>query len=229
MDSMEGLVCSQKVVDTGVPIQIPVSKATLGHIMNINGKPIDKCGPIKGVKLSPIHADPPVFIDHELTTAEVLETSIKVIDLLVGKTSLFGGAGVGKTVLIQKLINNVAKAHGGVSEHTCEGNDLYHEMIKTSVTNLEGNSKVALVFGQMNKPMSPSWAGSKVSSVLGHIPSAVGYQPTLSMDMGGMQECIMTTKKGIHPAVDSLDLKSHMLNATILFEMIVREDAYVIF
>ncbi|KAI6159322.1 hypothetical protein EDD17DRAFT_1511442 [Pisolithus thermaeus] len=141
-----------------------------------------------------IQDDPQVEQHHRRASQEVLNkeqgtskgwSAIAIVEFQSGKTSLFGGAGVGKTVLIQKLINNVAKAHG-VSEHTCEGNDLYHEMIKTGVTNLEGNSKVALVFGQMNKPMSPSWAGSKVSAVLGHIPSAVGYQPTLSMDMGGM-------------------------------------------
>ena len=248
MDGTEGLVRGQKVVDTGAPIQIPVGTATLGRIMNVIGEPIDERGPIKGVKLCPIHADPPPFVDQS-TTAEVLETGIKVVDLLApyargGKIGLFGGAGVGKTVLIQELINNVAKAHGGfsifcgqcvrvyrvslvlktlcssgVGERTREGNDLYHEMIETGVINLEGDSKVALVFGQMNEPPGArarvaltgltiaeyfrdeegqdvllfidnifrfTQAGSEVSALLGRIPSAVGYQPTLSTDMGGM-------------------------------------------
>ena len=229
MDGTEGLVRGQKVVDTGAPIKIPVGKETLGRIMNVIGEPIDERGPIKGVKLSPIHAEPPAFVDQS-TTAEVLETGIKVVDLLApyargGKIGLFGGAGVGKTVLIQELINNVAKAHGGfsifcgVGERTREGNDLYHEMIETGVINLEGDSKVALVFGQMNEPPGArarvaltgltiaeyfrdeegqdvllfidnifrfTQAGSEVSALLGRIPSAVGYQPTLSTDMGGM-------------------------------------------
>jgi F-type H+-transporting ATPase subunit beta len=247
MDGTEGLVRGTKVVDTGSPIMVPVGTATLGRIMNVIGEPIDERGPIKGVKLSPIHADPPPFVDQS-TTAEVLETGIKVVDLLApyargGKIGLFGGAGVGKTVLIQELINNVAKAHGGfsifcglfpltlsffhhsqplipgVGERTREGNDLYHEMIETGVINLEGDSKVALVFGQMNEPPGArarvaltgltiaeyfrdeegqdvllfidnifrfTQAGSEVSALLGRIPSAVGYQPTLSTDMGGM-------------------------------------------
>ena len=246
MDGTEGLVRGQKVVDTGAPIKIPVGKGTLGRIMNVIGEPIDERGPIKGVKLCPIHADPPPFVEQS-TTAEVLETGIKVVDLLApyargGKIGLFGGAGVGKTVLIQELINNVAKAHGGfsifcgkfaaffyvfialilqpgVGERTREGNDLYHEMIETGVINLEGDSKVALVFGQMNEPPGArarvaltgltiaeyfrdeegqdvllfidnifrfTQAGSEVSALLGRIPSAVGYQPTLSTDMGGM-------------------------------------------
>ena len=245
MDGTEGLVRGTKVVDTGNPIMVPVGTATLGRIMNVIGEPIDERGPIKGVKLSPIHADPPPFVDQS-TTAEVLETGIKVVDLLApyargGKIGLFGGAGVGKTVLIQELINNVAKAHGGfsifcgwslfyffhsfpdfssgVGERTREGNDLYHEMIETGVINLQGDSKVALVFGQMNEPPGArarvaltgltiaeyfrdeegqdvllfidnifrfTQAGSEVSALLGRIPSAVGYQPTLSTDMGGM-------------------------------------------
>ncbi|KIJ35766.1 hypothetical protein M422DRAFT_69887 [Sphaerobolus stellatus SS14] len=162
MDGTEGLVRGTKVIDTGAPILVPVGHATLGRIMNVIGEPIDERGPIKGVKMLPIHADPPPFVDQS-TTAEVLETGIKVVDLLApyargGKIGLFGGAGVGKTVLIQELINNVAKAHGGfsifcgVGERTREGNDLYHEMIETGVINLEGESKVALVFGQMNEP-----------------------------------------------------------------------------
>ncbi|KAI5985717.1 P-loop containing nucleoside triphosphate hydrolase protein, partial [Pisolithus albus] len=162
MDGREGLVGGQKVVDTGAPIQVPVGKATLGCIMNVIGEPINEHGPIKGVKLFPIHADPPAFVDQSMT-AEVLETGIKVIVILApyargGKIGLFGGAGVGKTVLIQGLINNITKAHGGfsifcgVSERTHGGNDLYHEMIETGVINPEGDSKVALVFSQMNEP-----------------------------------------------------------------------------
>lgn len=232
MDGTEGLVRGQKVIDTGAPIQIPVGKATLGRIMNVIGEPIDERGPIEGVKRLPIHADPPPFVEQS-TTAEILETGIKVVDLLApyargGKIGLFGGAGVGKTVLIQELINNVAKAHGGfsifcgVGERTREGNDLYHEMIETGVINLKGDSKVALVFGQMNEPPGArarvaltgltiaeyfrdeegqdvllfidnifrfTQAGSEVSALLGRIPSAVGYQPTLSTDMGGMYVC----------------------------------------
>jgi len=264
MDGTEGLVRGTKVVDTGAPIQIPVGKPTLGRIMNVIGEPIDERGPINGVKLSPIHADPPAFVDQS-TTAEVLETGIKVVDLLApyargGKIGLFGGAGVGKTVLIQELINNVAKAHGGfsifcgtflypvspffpsflflgVGERTREGNDLYHEMIETGVINLDGESKVALVFGQMNEPPGArarvaltgltiaeyfrdeegqdvllfidnifrfTQAGSEVSALLGRIPSAVGYQPTLSTDMGGMQERITTTKKGSITSVQAV-------------------------
>ncbi|KAF5373915.1 hypothetical protein D9758_000772 [Tetrapyrgos nigripes] len=247
MDGTEGLVRGQKVVDTGSPILVPVGTPTLGRIMNVIGEPIDERGPIKGVKLNPIHADPPAFVEQS-TTAEVLETGIKVVDLLApyargGKIGLFGGAGVGKTVLIQELINNVAKAHGGfsifcgVGERTREGNDLYHEMIETGVINLEGDSKVALVFGQMNEPPGArarvaltgltiaeyfrdeegqdvllfidnifrfTQAGSEVSALLGRIPSAVGYQPTLSTDMGGMQERITTTKKGSITSVQAV-------------------------
>ncbi|KAG8778309.1 atp2, beta subunit of the F1 sector of mitochondrial F1F0 ATP synthase [Serendipita sp. 411] len=247
MDGTEGLVRGQKVVDTGAPIQIPVGKPTLGRIMNVIGEPIDERGPIKGVKLMPIHQDPPPFVEQS-TTAEILETGIKVVDLLApyargGKIGLFGGAGVGKTVLIQELINNVAKAHGGfsifcgVGERTREGNDLYHEMIETGVINLKGDSKVALVFGQMNEPPGArarvaltgltiaeyfrdeegqdvllfidnifrfTQAGSEVSALLGRIPSAVGYQPTLSTDMGGMQERITTTKKGSITSVQAV-------------------------
>ena len=199
--------------------------------MNVIGQPIDERGEIKGTKLAPIHADAPAFVDQS-TSAEVLETGIKVVDLLApyargGKIGLFGGAGVGKTVLIQELINNIAKAHGGysvftgVGERTREGNDLYHEMQETGVIQLDGDSKVALVFGQMNEPPGArarvaltgltiaeyfrdeegqdvllfidnifrfTQAGSEVSALLGRIPSAVGYQPTLSTDMGMMQE-----------------------------------------
>ncbi|KAI6112788.1 ATP synthase beta subunit [Pisolithus sp. B1] len=240
MDSMEGLTRGQKIlIDTGTPIQILVGKGTLGRIMNVTGEPIDERGPIKGIKLSPIHTDPPAFVDQSMT-AEVLETSIKVVDLLApyahgGKISLFGGATVGKTILIQELIDNVVKANSsffifcGVGECTREGNDLYHEMIEPGVINLESDSKVALFSGQMNEPPGAharaaltgltiaeyfcdeggqdvlpfidnifcfTQAGSEVSALLGRISSAVSYQPTLSTDMGGMQERITTTKKG---------------------------------
>ncbi|KAK0943129.1 atp2, beta subunit of the F1 sector of mitochondrial F1F0 ATP synthase [Friedmanniomyces endolithicus] len=162
MDGTEGLVRGKKVTDTGAPITIPVGPATLGRIMNVTGDPIDERGPIKTDKYAPIHADAPLFVDQS-TSAEVLVTGIKVVDLLApyargGKIGLFGGAGVGKTVFIQELINNIAKAHGGfsvftgVGERTREGNDLYHEMQETGVINLDGESKVALVFGQMNEP-----------------------------------------------------------------------------
>jgi F-type H+-transporting ATPase subunit beta len=247
MDGTDGLVRGQPVIDTGAPISIPVGPQTLGRIMNVIGQAIDGRGEIKGVKNSPIHADAPDFVSQS-TTAEVLETGIKVVDLLApyargGKIGLFGGAGVGKTVLIQELINNIAKAHGGysvftgVGERTREGNDLYHEMRETGVINLEGDSKVALVFGQMNEPPGArarvaltgltiaeyfrdeegqdvllfidnifrfTQAGSEVSALLGRIPSAVGYQPTLSTDMGTMQERITTTKKGSITSVQAV-------------------------
>ncbi|KIK12594.1 hypothetical protein PISMIDRAFT_120631 [Pisolithus microcarpus 441] len=213
-----------------------------------------------------VHADPPAFVDQS-TTAEVLETGIKVTDLLApyahgGKISLFGGAGVGKTVLIQELIN-IAKAHSGFSifcgsERTCEGNDLYHEMIETGVINLEGNSNIALVFSQMNEPLGAhacvalagltiaeyfqdkdgqdvllftdkkflfTQVGSKVSALLGHIPSAVGYQPTLSMDMGGMQECTTTTKKGSITSVQAVYVPADDLTDPALATMFTHLDA----
>ncbi|KAJ4369770.1 atp2, beta subunit of the F1 sector of mitochondrial F1F0 ATP synthase [Neocucurbitaria cava] len=162
MDGTEGLVRGAKATDTGAPIKIPVGHGTLGRIMNVTGDPIDERGPIKATKFNPIHADPPEFVEQS-TSAEILVTGIKVVDLLApyargGKIGLFGGAGVGKTVFIQELINNIAKAHGGfsvftgVGERTREGNDLYHEMQETSVIQLDGDSKVALVFGQMNEP-----------------------------------------------------------------------------
>jgi len=247
MDGTEGLVRGQKVHDTGNPIMIPVGPGTLGRIMNVIGEPIDERGPIKGAKMLPIHADPPSFVDQS-TKSEVLETGIKVVDLLApyargGKIGLFGGAGVGKTVFIQELINNIAKAHGGfsvftgVGERTREGNDLYHEMMETGVIKLDGDSKAALVFGQMNEPPGArarvaltgltvaeyfrdeegqdvllfidnifrfTQAGSEVSALLGRIPSAVGYQPTLSTDMGTMQERITTTKKGSVTSVQAI-------------------------
>jgi F-type H+-transporting ATPase subunit beta len=247
MDGTEGLVRGSKASDTGAPITIPVGPGTLGRIVNVTGDPIDERGPIKANKRLPIHAEAPEFIDQS-TTAEILVTGIKVVDLLApyargGKIGLFGGAGVGKTVFIQELINNIAKAHGGysvftgVGERTREGNDLYHEMQETSVIQLDGESKVALVFGQMNEPPGArarvaltgltiaeyfrdeegqdvllfidnifrfTQAGSEVSALLGRIPSAVGYQPTLAVDMGGMQERITTTKKGSITSVQAV-------------------------
>jgi F-type H+-transporting ATPase subunit beta len=247
MDGTEGLVRGQKVLDTGAPIKVPVGRECLGRIMNVIGEPVDERGPIATKKQLPIHAQPPEFVDQS-TTPEILETGIKVVDLLApyargGKIGLFGGAGVGKTVLIQELINNVAKAHGGfsvfcgVGERTREGNDLYHEMITSGVIQLEGDSKAALVYGQMNEPPGArarvaltgltlaeyfrdeegqdvllfvdnifrfTQAGSEVSALLGRIPSAVGYQPTLATDMGAMQERITTTKKGSITSVQAV-------------------------
>ncbi|KAH7411628.1 P-loop containing nucleoside triphosphate hydrolase protein [Phaeosphaeria sp. MPI-PUGE-AT-0046c] len=247
MDGTEGLVRGSKATDTGAPIMIPVGRGTLGRIMNVTGDPIDERGPIKATKMAAIHADPPEFVEQS-TSAEVLVTGIKVVDLLApyargGKIGLFGGAGVGKTVFIQELINNIAKAHGGfsvftgVGERTREGNDLYKEMQETSVIQLDGDSKVALVFGQMNEPPGArarvaltgltvaeyfrdeegqdvllfidnifrfTQAGSEVSALLGRIPSAVGYQPTLAVDMGVMQERITTTSKGSITSVQAV-------------------------
>ncbi|KAJ1908377.1 atp2, beta subunit of the F1 sector of mitochondrial F1F0 ATP synthase [Tieghemiomyces parasiticus] len=247
MDGTEGLVRGQDVMDTGHPIRVPVGPECLGRIMNVIGEPVDERGPIKTKKLASIHASPPEFVDQS-TAPEVLETGIKVVDLLApyargGKIGLFGGAGVGKTVFIQELINNVAKAHGGysvfagVGERTREGNDLYHEMIETGVIKLDGQSKAALVYGQMNEPPGArarvaltgltvaeyfrdeegqdvllfidnifrfTQAGSEVSALLGRIPSAVGYQPTLATDMGMMQERITTTKKGSITSVQAI-------------------------
>ncbi|HEX5325142.1 MAG TPA: F0F1 ATP synthase subunit beta, partial [Acetobacteraceae bacterium] len=227
MDSTDGLVRGQEVVDTGGPITMPVGPETLGRILNVIGEPVDERGPIHTSKRYPIHREAPAF-DEQATTSEILVTGIKVVDLLApylkgGKTGLFGGAGVGKTVLIQELINNIAKAHGGVSvfagvgERTREGNDLYHEMIDAGVIKLGDNttegSKVALIYGQMNEPPGArarvglsgltvaeyfrdeegqdvlffvdnifrfTQAGAEVSALLGRIPSAVGYQPTLA-------------------------------------------------
>ncbi|KAK3946285.1 glycoside hydrolase superfamily [Diplogelasinospora grovesii] len=251
MDGTEGLVRGAKAKDSESQISLniwnTVGPATLGRIMNVTGDPIDERGPIKTDKRLPIHAEAPAFTDQS-TTAEILVTGIKVVDLLApyargGKIGLFGGAGVGKTVFIQELINNIAKAHGGysvftgVGERTREGNDLYHEMQETSVIQLDGESKVALVFGQMNEPPGArarvaltgltvaeyfrdeegqdvllfidnifrfTQAGSEVSALLGRIPSAVGYQPTLAVDMGGMQERITTTKKGSITSVQAV-------------------------
>ncbi len=249
MDATEGLTRGQEVTDTGAPISVPVGRETLGRIMNVVGEPIDECGPINNKQFSPIHAPAPDFVDQS-TKTEILVTGIKVVDLLApyakgGKIGLFGGAGVGKTVLIMELINNIAKAHGGfsvfagVGERTREGNDLYHEMIESKVINLDDftKSKVALVYGQMNEPPGArarvaltgltqaeyfrdqegqdvlffvdnifrfTQAGSEVSALLGRIPSAVGYQPTLATDMGQMQERITSTKKGSITSVQAV-------------------------
>ncbi|XP_044754826.1 ATP synthase subunit beta, mitochondrial-like [Coccinella septempunctata] len=248
MDGTEGLVRGQRVDDTGYPIRIPVGRETLGRIINVIGEPIDERGPIGSQNLASIHAEAPEFVDMSVKQ-EILVTGIKVVDLLApyakgGKIGLFGGAGVGKTVLIMELINNIAKAHGGysvfagVGERTREGNDLYMEMIESGVINLkEGTSKVALVYGQMNEPPGArarvaltgltiaeyfrdkegqdvllfidnifrfTQAGSEVSALLGRIPSAVGYQPTLATDMGSMQERITSTKKGSITSVQAV-------------------------
>jgi len=248
MDSTDGLVRGQEAVDTGAPISMPVGPETLGRIVNVIGDAIDERGPVNAKKSSPIHRSAPEFVDQS-TEAQILVTGIKVIDLLApyakgGKIGLFGGAGVGKTVTIMELINNVAKAHGGVSvfagvgERTREGNDLYHEMIESGVIKLDGpGSKVALVYGQMNEPPGArarvglsgltvaeyfrdeegqdvlffvdnifrfTQAGAEVSALLGRIPSAVGYQPTLSTDMGALQERITSTKKGSITSVQAI-------------------------
>lgn len=300
MDGTDGLVRGAAVTDTGAPISVPVGRETLGRIINVIGEPIDERGPIKTKKKNPIHTEPPTFA-QQATSSEILETGIKVVDLLApyargGKIGLFGGAGVGKTVFIQELINNIANAHGGfsvfsgVGERTREGNDLYREMQETGVINFDGDSKVALVFGQMNEPPGArarvaltgltiaeyfrdeegqdvllfvdnifrfTQAGSEVSALLGRIPSAVGYQPTLATDMGLLQERITTTDKGsvtsvqavyvpaddltdpapattfahldattvlsrgiselgIYPAVDPLESKSRLLDASVV-------------
>merc|ERR1712083_913245 len=247
MDGTEGLVRGNVVEDEGLPISIPVGQETLGRIINVIGDPIDERGPIPTDKRQSIHAEAPDF-DEMSVEQEILVTGIKVVDLLApyckgGKIGLFGGAGVGKTVLIMELMGNVAKAHGGysvfagVGERTREGNDLYHEMIEGGVIELEGTSKVALVYGQMNEPPGArarvaltgltvaeyfrdeegqdvllfidnifrfTQAGSEVSALLGRIPSAVGYQPTLATDMGTMQERITTTKKGSITSVQAI-------------------------
>jgi F-type H+-transporting ATPase subunit beta len=253
MDISEGLVRGQEVTDTGAPISVPVGDATLGRIINVIGEPVDEAGPVNGEALRPIHAPAPSYAE-QATEAQILETGIKVVDLLApyakgGKIGLFGGAGVGKTVLIMELINNVAKAHGGysvfagVGERTREGNDLYHEMIESKV-NVDPKehggsavgSKCALVYGQMNEPPGArarvgltgltvaeffrdkgqdvlffvdnifrfTQAGSEVSALLGRIPSAVGYQPTLATDMGALQERITTTTKGSITSVQAI-------------------------
>ncbi len=254
MDSTDGCVRGQEVVDTGSQIRVPVGPATLGRILNVIGEPIDERGPVNATQTAPIHAEAPAFIDQS-TESSVLVTGIKVIDLLApyakgGKIGLFGGAGVGKTVLIQELINNIAKGHGGTSvfagvgERTREGNDLYHEFLEAGVIakDADGNatsegSKVALVFGQMNEPPGArarvalsgltiaeyfrdvegqdvlffvdnifrfTQAGSEVSALLGRIPSAVGYQPTLATDMGALQERITSTNRGSITSVQAI-------------------------
>ncbi len=251
MDTTDGMVRGQEVVDTGAPISMPVGPGTLGRILNVIGEPIDERGPVDATSRMPIHRQAPTF-EEQASSAEILVTGIKVVDLLApylkgGKTGLFGGAGVGKTVLIQELINNIAKGHGGVSvfagvgERTREGNDLYHEMIEAGVIKLgEGTtegSKVALVYGQMNEPPGArarvalsgltlaeyfrdeegqdvlffidnifrfTQAGAEVSALLGRIPSAVGYQPTLATDMGALQERITSTNKGSITSVQAI-------------------------
>ena len=248
MDATEGLVRGQEVVDTGGPIEMPVGPETLGRILNVIGQPVDERGPIKTKRTLPIHRPAPAFVDQS-TDTEQLVTGIKVVDLLTpyargGKIGLFGGAGVGKTVLIMELINNIAKAHGGysvfagVGERTREGNDLYHEMIESGVISVDGGeSKAALVYGQMNEPPGArarvglsgltlaeyfrdeegqdvlffvdnifrfTQAGSEVSALLGRIPSAVGYQPTLGTDMGMLQERITSTRRGSITSVQAI-------------------------
>lgn len=254
MDSTEGLTRGQAVTATGAQIQVPVGPATLGRILNVVGEPIDERGPVATDLRAPIHAEAPLFVDQS-TESAILVTGIKVIDLLApyakgGKIGLFGGAGVGKTVLIQELINNIAKGHGGTSvfagvgERTREGNDLYHEFLDAGVIakDADGNaisegSKVALVYGQMNEPPGArarvalsgltiaeyfrdvegqdvlffvdnifrfTQAGAEVSALLGRIPSAVGYQPTLSTDMGALQERITSTNKGSITSVQAV-------------------------
>jgi F-type H+/Na+-transporting ATPase subunit beta len=253
MDITEGLVRGQEVVDTGEPIMVPVGDATLGRIINVIGEPVDEAGPVQATERRAIHQPTPLYTDQS-TEAQVLVTGIKVVDLLApyargGKVGLFGGAGVGKTVIIQELINNIAKAHGGysvfagVGERTREGNDLYHEMIESNVNKdpkknngSAAGSKCALVYGQMNEPPGArarvglsgltvaeyfrdqgqdvlffvdnifrfTQAGSEVSALLGRIPSAVGYQPTLATDMGALQERITTTQKGSVTSVQAI-------------------------
>jgi F-type H+-transporting ATPase subunit beta len=248
MDSTDGLVRGQEVTNTGAPIAVPVGEGTLGRIMNVIGEPIDEAGPVTGEAMRAIHQPAPSFEDQK-PVPEVLVTGIKVVDLLCpyskgGKIGLFGGAGVGKTVLIQELINNIAKAYGGysvfagVGERTREGNDLYHEMIESGVNKHGGGqgSRCALVFGQMNEPPGArarvaltgltiaehfrdqgkdilffvdnifrfTQAGSEVSALLGRIPSAVGYQPTLATEMGAMQERITSTVKGSITSVQAI-------------------------
>ena len=248
MDSSDGMSRGDEVIDTGNQIQVPVGPETLGRIMNVTGDPVDERGEIKSTETWGIHREAPAFV-NQATETEILVTGIKVVDLLApysrgGKIGLFGGAGVGKTVIIMELINNIAKAHGGysvfagVGERTREGNDLYHEMIESGVIDLEGDkSKCALVYGQMNEPPGArarvaltgltqaeyfrdqegkdvlffvdnifrfTQAGSEVSALLGRIPSAVGYQPTLATDMGQLQERITSTDKGSITSVQAI-------------------------
>ncbi len=248
MDTTDGLVRGTEVIDTGGPIEVPVGPETLGRILNVIGEPVDEAGPVESKATSAIHKPAPEFVDQS-TETEILVTGIKVVDLIApyakgGKVGLFGGAGVGKTVIIMELINNIAKAHGGysvfagVGERTREGNDLYHEMIESGVIQTDGaGSKAALVYGQMNEPPGArarvgltgltvaeyfrdqegqdvlffvdnifrfTQAGSEVSALLGRIPSAVGYQPTLATDMGTLQERITSTTKGSITSVQAI-------------------------
>ena len=248
MDTTDGLVRGKQVLDTGNPISVPVGKETLGRILNVVGEPVDQRGPIKSKTTASIHQPAPEFVEQS-TETEILVTGIKVVDLLApyskgGKVGLFGGAGVGKTVILMVFLNNIAREHGGfsvfagVGERTREGNDLYNEMIEGGVIDIKGKkSKVALVYGQMNEPPGArarvgltgltlaehfrdkegqdvlllvdnifrfTQAGSEVSALLGRIPSAVGYQPTLSTDMGALQERITTTKKGSITSVQAI-------------------------
>ena len=283
MDTTDGLVRGLEVVNTGHPIQVPVGPELLGRIINVIGEPVDGLGPVKSKTEFPIHRPAPAFVDQS-TETEILTTGIKVIDLLEpyakgGKIGLFGGAGVGKTVLIMELINNIAKGHGGysvfagVGERTREGNDLYHEMIESGVIDLKGGkSKTVLVYGQMNEPPGArarvalsgltqaeyfrdeehqdvlffvdnifrfTQAGSEVSALLGRIPSAVGYQPTLGTDMGAMQERITSTKNGSITSVQAVyvpadDLTdpapattfAHLDATTVLSRKIVEQGIY---
>src|ERR671936_644944 len=274
MDTSEGLVRGQEVIDTGQPIAVPVGDGTLGRIINVIGDPVDEAGPVPHKEQRPIHRSAPEFVDQS-TEAEILITGIKVVDLLTpyakgGKIGLFGGAGVGKTVIIMELINNVAKAHGGysvfagVGERTREGNDLYHEMIESGVNKdpkknngSAAGSKCALVYGQMNEPPGArarvglsgltvaeyfrdqgqdvlffvdnifrfTQAGSEVSALLGRIPSAVGYQPTLATDMGALQERITTTTKGSVTSVQAIYVPADDLNDPAHDTSFVQPDA----
>ena len=283
MGATEGLVRGLEVRDAGEPIQVPVGLETLGRIMNVVGEPVDEGKPLETEKAYPIHRPAPLFVEQS-TETEIMVTGIKVVDLLApyakgGKVGLFGGAGVGKTVIIMELINNVAKGHGGysvfagVGERTREGNDLYHEMLESGVITPEGTgSKVALVYGQMNEPPGArarvgltgltlaeyfrddegqdvlffvdnifrfTQAGSEVSALLGRIPSAVGYQPTLATDMGSLQERITSTRKGSITSVQAIyvpadDLTdpapatsfSHLDATTVLSRQIAEQGIY---
>lgn len=283
MSDTDGLVRGQEVINTGAPISVPVGTATLGRIMNVTGDPIDERGPIETDLKSSIHRDPPTFMEQAPNT-EILATGIKVIDLLCpypkgGKIGLFGGAGVGKTMIIMELINNIAKMHGGysvftgVGERSREGNDLYHEMIESGVIDLNGDgSKASLIFGQMNEAPGArarvaltgltvaeyfrdhmaqdvllfidnifrfTQAGSEVSSLLGRMPSAVGYQPTLATDLGSLQERITSTNKGSITSVQAVyvpadDLTdpapattfSHLDATTVLSRSIAEQGLY---
>ena len=273
MDATEGLVRGQEVRDTGGPISMPVGDATLGRILNVVGEPIDEKGEIKANETRPIHAEAPTFAEQS-TSSEILVTGIKVIDLLApyskgGKIGLFGGAGVGKTVLIQELINNIAKVHSGysvfagVGERTREGNDLYYEFIESGVIDAEDltKSKVALVYGQMNEPPGArmrvalsgltmaekfrdasgtdvlffvdnifrfTQAGSEVSALLGRIPSAVGYQPTLATDMGQMQERITSTNQGSITSVQAIYVPADDLTDPAPATAFAHLDAFVV-